>query len=70
MDDRDVWLVQIVLRATEAELRQATDAIARALCPDESHEGPCATPWTMVSARVDDIEDQDEAASLRALIDD
>jgi hypothetical protein len=56
-------------RRLEAELRQATDALARAWCPDEFHDGPCATPWTMASSRVDDMEDQDEADALRALID-
>lgn len=67
--DRDVWQVRVVLRATEAELERATEAIARALCPEEFHDGPCATPWTMMTSRVSD-QDPDEAAALRALVDD
>jgi hypothetical protein len=59
-----------VLWATEAELKHATEALARALCPDKFHDGPCATPWGMASSRVDDVEDQGEAGSLRALIED
>jgi hypothetical protein len=69
MSDHDVWQVRIVLRASEDELRQATDAIARALCPDEFHDGPCPTPWSMSTSRVDDMDDQDQATELRALLD-
>lgn len=44
MTDRDVWQVRVVLRATPAELERTTQAIARALCPDENHASPCPTP--------------------------
>jgi len=70
MTDPDVWKITVVLRATDAEQEQATEAIARALCPDQFHAGPCPTPWAMITSRVSDCDDQDEAENLRALIDD
>jgi hypothetical protein len=70
MSEPEVWQVSVVLRATEAEVRQTAEAIARVLCSDESHDGPCPIPWAMRSSRVDDIEDQDQAAALRALVSD
>ncbi len=69
MSDQTLWQICVVLRASEAELQQATDAIARALCPDELHDGPCPIPWAISSSSVDDMDDRAEADNLRALID-
>jgi hypothetical protein len=68
--DRTGWRFTVVLQATEAEADQAADAIARALCPDEFHDGPCRTPWALIRSRLDDMDDPDEAARLRDLLTD
>ena len=62
---REVWCIQVFIEATEEQADQAQEAIARALCPDENHDGYCPVPWTTVRVAFEDLDD-DEKAALRA----
>lgn len=53
---RTIWEFRMVIEATEQEADQAHDAIARALCPDEEHPGPCQPPWVASRTRLDKLE--------------
>ena len=55
-EERTVWKVTAIIEETADEAEAAQEAIARALCPDESHAGECATPRTMVTCRFEDEE--------------
>ena len=56
---RRVWSVRMVIEATEEEAEAVTEALARALCPDDDHDGPCPIPWTLLSQEVTE-EDEPE----------
>ncbi|CAL9344594.1 hypothetical protein SUDANB121_00352 [Nocardiopsis dassonvillei] len=34
---------------TDEEVSQASDSVARLLCPEPGHEGPCPIPWSLGS---------------------
>gem|GEM_PF-4603995 len=48
-----------MLEASAADAARAADAIARALCPDGDHAGPCEVPWTMILSRFEDLDDDE-----------
>lgn len=61
-DERAVWKVTAMIEATAEQAKAAQEAIARALCPDEDHPGYCATPWTLIACRFEDLTDEERAA--------
>ena len=54
MDLSRVYEIRVAGFATAAEAVAAQDPIARLLCPDEFHRGPCEVPWSL--SAVDDPE--------------
>ena len=61
--ERTIFKVSAVIEATDAEANDALEAIARALCPDDNHEGECPVPWTLVLAcRFDDLSRKERAS--------
>ena len=58
-DRREVWKLSVIIEATEAEAERASEAMQRALCPDENHDGPCDVPWTMMHCRFEDLDDDE-----------
>jgi hypothetical protein len=61
------WLVKVIVRADEEELHALTERIGQAIC-DADHEGPCTTPWVLLSTPVQDL-DQPERQAFIALLD-
>ncbi|MDP9386858.1 MAG: hypothetical protein M3Q48_02750 [Actinomycetota bacterium] len=51
-----------IIEATPEDAERAQEAIARALCPDESHPGQCPVPWTTMICRFEDLDDDEQAA--------
>ncbi|MGP3632208.1 hypothetical protein ACTU45_02335 [Streptomyces sp. 24-1644] len=47
--------VGIAIVATAAEHEALMDRMTDVLCPDPSHEGPCAIPWAMSSVDGDSL---------------
>jgi hypothetical protein len=62
------WLVQVVLRATEAEAEEVVERLGEVICVPPDHDGRCRTPWTLIRTAVDDL-DEPERANKRALLD-
>jgi hypothetical protein len=65
---REVWSIQVFLEATAEQAEQAQEAIARALCPDENHDGYCPVPWTTMRVAFQELED-DERERWQAAFD-
>jgi hypothetical protein len=65
---REVWSIQVFLEATAEQAEQAQEAIARALCPDEDHDGYCPVPWTTMRVAFQELED-DERERWQAAFD-
>jgi hypothetical protein len=58
-DERGVWKFSVIIEATDVEAERVAEAIARSLCPDEDHDGPCEHPWTLIRSRFDDLDDDE-----------
>ena len=56
-----VWEVTAIIEATAGQAEAVEEAIARILCPDESHPGYCAMPWTL-ACRFEDLTDVERVA--------
>jgi hypothetical protein len=56
-----VWKVSAIIEATDDAALAAQAAIARALCPDETHAGYCPVPWTTMACRFDDLDSEERA---------
>lgn len=54
-----VWKFSAIIEATADDAERAGEAIQRALCPDENHDGPCEVPWTMMRCRFEDLDDEE-----------
>ena len=67
--DQREWLLQVVVRATDAEVEQIVDRLGEAICVPPDHDGRCTTPWTLNRCLVDDL-DEPERSGWRALLDD
>ena len=61
VQERRVWAVEVLIEATEDQAEAAEEAIARALCPDESHPGYCPVPWTLVKCALGDLDEVERA---------
>lgn len=59
-DEREVWKFSMILRATPEDAEIAAEALKRALCPDDSHPGPCPVPWTLIASRFEDQHPDDQ----------
>ena len=66
MQQRD-WLIQVVVRATEAEADATGDRIGEVICVPADHDGQCVTPWTTMLVAMDDL-DEPERSDLRSLL--
>jgi len=53
-----VWKFSAIIEATAQDAERAAEAMQRALCPDENHDGPCEVPWTMMQCRFEDLDDE------------
>jgi len=58
---REVWKFSAIIEATAADAERVSEAIARALCPEEWHSGPCEVPWTLIQCRFEDLDDDERA---------
>jgi hypothetical protein len=67
---RQVWVISAVIEATSAEADAAQEAIARALCPDDAHPGPCPVPWTTMAVKFEDLDDDQRRAWQRSFDED
>jgi hypothetical protein len=54
--------VRVTILASEAELDSVVDRIGAAICGAPDHPGPCATPWSIISTPVDDLEGAEKSA--------
>ncbi|MFC9242847.1 hypothetical protein ACFT7S_02025 [Streptomyces sp. NPDC057136] len=61
--------VDIAIVATAAEHEALMDRITDVLCPDASHEGPCAIPWSMSSVDGDSLSRRKRRNLLDAIKD-
>jgi hypothetical protein len=59
-EQRQVWKFSVIVQATESEADELGAAIARVLCPDDDHDGPCPVPWTVIRSGFEHV-DADEA---------
>jgi hypothetical protein len=62
------WLVEVVVRASAEEMDAITERLGEVMCLPSDHEGPCITPWTLMSCLIDDL-DEPRRSELRGLID-
>ena len=60
-NDRVVFKFSAIIEATADDAERAAEAMQRALCPDENHDGPCQVPWTMTQCRFEDLDDDERA---------
>jgi hypothetical protein len=58
-EQREVWKFSMIIEATPEDAEKAAEAMQRALCPDEYHPGPCAVPWTLMTCRFEDLDDDE-----------
>ena len=49
LESREAVVVEAGGRGSARTAAVAADALAEALCPDESHDGPCEIPWSTTS---------------------
>jgi hypothetical protein len=56
-DRREVWKFSVIIEASADDAQRASEAMQRALCLDETHDGPCEVPWTMMLCRFEDLDD-------------
>ena len=56
-----VWKFSAIIEATADDAERAAEAMQRALCSDENHDGPCQVPWTMMQCRFEDLDDDERA---------
>jgi hypothetical protein len=63
------WLVQIVIRASDAEMAHVVERVGEAICVPADHDGHCETPWTLVQTPLEDLP-KPERSSWRELLDD
>jgi hypothetical protein len=54
----------VTLLASDGELKSIVDRIGAAICSPLDHPGSCANPWSIVSAPVDDLEDDERSTWL------
>ncbi len=47
--DAPLWLIEIAVLASSDEVDRLTDDLIATICPDPSHDGDCATPWTLTT---------------------
>ena len=59
-NNRQVWRFSVVIEASEEDAERVGEAIARALCPDDFHPGPCPIPWTMMHCRFNELDDDEQ----------
>ena len=52
-------MFSVIIEATEDDAERAAEAMERALCPDENHDGLCEVPWTMIKCRFEDLDDDE-----------
>ena len=58
-EQRQVWKLSVIFEATEVDAERVSEAMQRALCPDENHDGPCEMPWTVMQHRFEDLDDDE-----------
>jgi len=61
------WAIQLTVLASDAELGSIIDRIGAAICSPSDHPGPCVNPWSVTSAPVDDLEDDQRSAWMLSL---
>ncbi len=44
---RSLHEIRLGLLATDEQVERLQEAVARLLCPEPGHAGPCAVPWTI-----------------------
>jgi hypothetical protein len=69
MSARREWLVQVVVRADDAEADAIVERMGEVIRVPPDHEGRCSTPWTLMRCLVDDL-DEPERSDKRGLLDD
>jgi hypothetical protein len=60
--------VQVVFRASDEDADDIAERLADAVCVPPDHDGPCATPWSLVRTAPDDL-DEPKRSEVRALLD-
>ncbi|WP_405110903.1 hypothetical protein OG559_00460 [Micromonospora sp. NBC_01405] len=66
-EEKKLWKIQIPVLATGSEIEAVTDALGRALCPDDDHAGSCPVPWFIVVTDGDSL-DRQERLDLEELL--
>jgi hypothetical protein len=62
--EQRAWAVRVTLLASDTELESIVDRIGEAICLPLDHSGPCASPWSIISTPVDDLEDAERSTWL------
>lgn len=62
-------MFSMIIEATPADAERAAEALRRASCPDPNHDGPCNVPWSLMTCRFEDL-DEDEQQGWRETFDD
>ena len=70
VSERTVWTIKVLIEATAEEADEAVDVIAGALCPDETHPGECAMPWTTGLCRLEELDADERVMWAESFADD
>jgi len=54
----------VTILVADDELDAIVDRIGAAICSPPDHPGPCANPWSIVSAPVNDLDEPERSAWL------
>jgi hypothetical protein len=63
-DNAALWEIKLAIFATEAEVNDTKERIARILCPDPDHAPPCPIPWQISASPID----AEQASSYTVLL--
>ncbi|WP_432992210.1 hypothetical protein [Dactylosporangium sp. CA-233914] len=67
MTEQQPWAIRVTLLASDAELRSIVDRIGAAICAPLDHPGPCANPWSIISAPVNEIDEPERSTWLSSV---
>jgi hypothetical protein len=69
VSDQRAWAIRITILATESEADEVVDRIAASICSAIDHPGPCATPWEIMRAPFDDLDEPERSTWLSSVED-
>ncbi len=62
-----LYRITVNVLVNPAQLDALTERIVDALCPDASHEGDCADPWSMITTDAESFDRKERRRMLEAI---